>query len=79
MIEISELKAGETGRMSDYLTWYEFKKDLERQVGHSVLNADWLQVKPAAPLPWDGSRLNAALRRLGQMKNEPRQHLFTGN
>ena len=43
--------------MADYSTWYEFKKDLEKETGRSVLNSDWLHVKPAAPLPWDKGRL----------------------
>jgi len=65
--------------MPEYLTWYHFKKDLEKQAGRSVLNADWLQVKPSTPLPWDGSRLETALQRLGQLKKEDRQHVIMAN
>ena len=50
--------------MSQYATWYEFKKDLERHAGHSLLNAEWLRIKPAAPLPWGQSRLRSSLVRL---------------
>ena len=44
-----------------YTTWYDFKKDFERQIGHGLLNWDWLEVKPKAPLPWNDSHLKAAL------------------
>ena len=50
--------------MSDYSTWYEFKKDLERETGRSLLNCDWLGVKPAAPLPWDESQFRSTLLKL---------------
>ncbi len=38
--------------MSDYLTWYEFKKDLERLSHRRIEPSVWLEVKPKAPLPW---------------------------
>lgn len=44
-----------------YPTWYDFKKDFERQVGYGLLNWDWLKVKPEAPLPWNGSHMRRAL------------------
>ena len=44
-----------------YTTWYQFKQDLEKQSGGSLLNSDWLEVKPDAPLPWNDSHLKAAL------------------
>ena len=47
-----------------YETWYEFKKDFEKQLGHGVLNWDWLRVKPRAPLPWNGSHMATALSAL---------------
>ena len=50
--------------MADYSTWYEFKKDLEKETGRSVLNSDWLHVKPAAPLPWDKGQLHSAVMKL---------------
>ena len=49
------------GEMSPYLTWYEFKKDLEKQIGHSLTNWNWFEVKPKAPLPWDIHHMKAAL------------------
>jgi hypothetical protein len=60
-------------RMSEYRTWYEFKQDLERHVGHCVVNTDWLRVKPASPLPWDVSRLHATIRKLGRIQ---KRHLL---
>jgi len=56
--------------MSGYATWYEFKKDLEKRAGHSLLNAEWLRVKPAAPLPWRESRLQSALARLERIERQ---------
>ena len=36
-----------------YVTWYEFKKECEKRLGHCLLNRTWLKVKPANHLPWD--------------------------
>ncbi len=44
-----------------YVTWYEFKKDLEKQLGRNLLNRCWLEVKPKAPLPWDSSQMQTAV------------------
>jgi hypothetical protein len=44
-----------------YPTWYEFKKDLQKKLGRSVLNEEWLQVKPIEPLPWNKSYLKSTL------------------
>ena len=41
--------------------WYEFKKDFEKELGHSLLNWDWMELKPKAPLPWTDSHMKAAL------------------
>ena len=43
-----------------YATWYEFKKDLEKRLGCMLSNQRWLEVKPEAPLPWDGAHMQAA-------------------
>lgn len=48
-------------RLLIYATWYGFKKDLERRLGYNLLNHEWFQVKPKAPLPWDDSHMRAAL------------------
>ncbi len=67
--------------MPDYPTWYEFKKALERETGRSLLNAAWLHVKPAAPLPWGTAHLRSAIVRLehpGKQKKDP-NHLFSAN
>lgn len=49
--------------MSPYSTWYEFKRDLEGQLGHWLPNPDWLEARPREPLPWDETSLRAALGR----------------
>ena len=54
--------------MSSYLTWYEFKKELERRAGCIVVNSDWLQLKPRLPLPWDEHCLQLTLLNLQRMK-----------
>ncbi len=66
--------------MPDYFTWYEFKKDLEREAGRSVLNPQWLRVKPAAPLPWTESQLHCALLKL-KRRNEakPKRQLVSAS
>jgi len=63
--------------MSDYPTWYEFKRDLEKRVGHCVVNTDWLRVKPAAPLPWSKPRLRSTIQKLGRI--EKRRTLQTNS
>jgi len=50
-----------------YYTWYEFKKDLQKQLGHGVLNKEWLLVKPQKPLPWDYHSLQSTLSKLPHM------------
>jgi hypothetical protein len=42
-----------------YPTWYEFKEDLQKELGRSMLNQEWLRVKPEAPLLWNDSSLQA--------------------
>jgi hypothetical protein len=51
-----------------YTTWYEFKKDLEKRLGYSLLNWRWLEVKPRCPLPWDDSQMKAVI--LAQVKGK---------
>ena len=51
-----------------YTTWYEFKKDLERQLGCALFNWRWLEVKPQAPLPWDNSQMQAAVSVLARLE-----------
>ena len=50
-----------------YTTWYEFKRDLEKCLGHHLTNWEWLEVKPRSPLPWTHHHLKrsfALVRRL---------------
>ena len=64
-------------RAAIYSTWYDFKKELERRLGHSVLNLDWLEVKPRAPLPWNNANMRTTLSTLARLENEkiyPQEH-----
>ena len=64
-----------TDKDLSYTTWYDFKKDLEKHLGHSVLNWDWLRVKPKTALPWNSSNMKATflkLSRLDYQKNTKR-------
>lgn len=54
--------------MSPYSTWYEFKRDLEGQLGHWLPNSDWLEARPREPLPWDETSLTRALRTVERMR-----------
>ena len=64
-MRISEVEGREDQiKVPEYSTWYEFKKDLEKEPGRNLLNDDWLQVKPAAPLPWSAFHLHSALAKL---------------
>ena len=47
-----------------YLTWYAFRQDLAKTLGHTPLNEQWLKIKPKAPLPWDGYHMRAVVSRL---------------
>ena len=49
-------------------TWYEFKKDIEKEVGCSILNQEWLRVKPRKPLPWNDSCKQSTLLKLKKSK-----------
>ena len=51
---------------SSYVTWYEFKKDLQKEASHSILNREWLQIKPREPLPWDDSFVQSTLLKLSK-------------
>jgi len=65
-----------TKNTPQYMTWYEFKKDLEKRLGYSILNWDWFRVKPKTPLPWNDSNLRSAFLELSRQdhhKNRSRQ------
>ena len=53
---------------SIYPTWYEFKKDLQKELGRSMLNQEWLQIKPEDPLPWNNSCFRVVLLKLSDAK-----------
>ena len=52
----------------EYTTWYEFKKDCENILGHSLLNETWLNVKPSNPLPWNDADVIAVLLLVGRLR-----------
>ena len=43
-----------------YMTWYDFKKDLESLCGQPILNDLWLKIKPQTALPWNNSHIRAS-------------------
>lgn len=51
-----------------YMTWYEFKKELEKRSGNCILNWDWIKIKPKHPLPWDNSHMQSAFNRLSRLE-----------
>jgi hypothetical protein len=54
--------------MTQFSTWYQFKSELQKEYGRGIPNADWLGVKPGAPLPWDDSHFAMALLILRQRR-----------
>jgi hypothetical protein len=59
---------------SIYPTWYEFKEDLQKELGRSMLNQEWIHVKPEKPLPWNSSCFQEVLLKLLDPKNQVRQN-----
>lgn len=55
-----------------YMTWYDFKKELEKRSGHSVLNQDWLKVKPRTHLPWTATNMQSSLVKLMRIDRRKR-------
>ncbi len=49
-----------------YETWYDFKKELQRRSGLTILNQTWFQTKPRDPLPWNELHMKTALRGLSK-------------
>ena len=61
--------AVDSGRKTamEYTTWYEFKRDCENILGHSLLNDTWLKVKPSNPLPWNDTDIISVLLAVGHL------------
>jgi hypothetical protein len=59
-----------TEKVGVYETWADFRHELQRRSGVVLLNPIWLQIRPKAPLPWDGDQMRAALERLTQGQRE---------
>jgi hypothetical protein len=53
-----------TKEVAVYETWSDFKSELQRRSGVIILNKQWLQIKPEAPLPWYETHMKEALRGL---------------
>ncbi|MFC2068218.1 hypothetical protein ACFLTP_04345 [Chloroflexota bacterium] len=51
-------------KTSTYVTWYDFKKDLEKRCHYPLEPSVWLRVKPKASLPWSGFDLRLSYHRL---------------
>jgi hypothetical protein len=49
-------------------TWYEFKKDIQKEFGCPILNQEWLRVKPETPLPWNNACKQSTLLKLNKSK-----------
>ena len=50
-----------------YYTWYEFKQDLQKEAGRSILNQEWQRVKPWKALPWDNASMRSTLSKLSKV------------
>jgi hypothetical protein len=55
---------------SIYPTWYEFKEHLQKELGRSMLNQEWLQIKSEEPLPWNNSCFRVVLLKLSDAKKQ---------
>ncbi|HEY32037.1 MAG TPA: hypothetical protein G4O10_02890 [Dehalococcoidia bacterium] len=52
----------------EYTTWYEFKKECEKRLGHSLLNSTWLKVKPIDHLPWDEADAETVISTIANLR-----------
>lgn len=57
----------------EYDTWYEFKKDCEKRLGHPLPNRTWLQVKPKHRLPWNDRDVATVLSKMPQARHHSRR------
>jgi hypothetical protein len=57
-------------KISSYTTWYEFRKDLAEHLGYTPLSSQWLEIKPKAPLPWNGSHMREAISTVARLKEQ---------
>ena len=57
----------------EYATWYEFKKECEKRLGHSLLNSTWLKVKPSKPLPWNDTDVISVLSAAARLRRANEQ------
>ena len=52
----------------NYMTWYDYKKDLESLCGRPVLNDLWLKIKPQTALPWSSAHLFSSYLSIESLK-----------
>ncbi len=62
--------ANRTKEISEYTTWYDFRKDLGKRLGYMPLNWRWLEVKPQAPLPWNDSHMQSVLSVVARLEKQ---------
>jgi hypothetical protein len=49
-------------------TWYEFKDELESNVGFYIPVFVWLEIRPRKPLPWDYLDMKAIIARISDTR-----------
>ncbi len=54
--------------LTQYHTWYDFKRVLESRLGHALSVNLWLRTKPHKPLPWDESDLATSFAEVTKIK-----------
>jgi hypothetical protein len=52
----------------NYITWYDYKKDLESLYGRPLLNDLWLKIKPQTALPWSTANLFSSYLSIESLK-----------
>ncbi len=54
--------------ITQYHTWYDFKRVLESRLGHALSVNLWLRTKPHKPLPWDETDLATSITEVTKIK-----------
>ena len=57
-------------KISQYTTWYEFRKDLADQLSYTPLNSQWLEIKPKVPLPWNDSHMREVISTVARLEEQ---------
>ena len=64
-------------KISSYLTWYEFKKDLEKHWHRPLEPSVWLEIKPKVRLPWSYFHLRRSYSKLLDLEKQAYSEQFT--